>query len=263
MNPDSRVFFPISALFLGRESRFTPSSRLELRKNPSRPSARNFPSTTPVTPLPERKKTAEELEEMRVSLGVPEQLPPAAPGAGLAGRERVELPKEKGPVSPAVERAAKLGEENSDPGPEESEGQGKSASPEAGAPSVPPPKPVRSLKRSEREPRELPARKRKPLKNSDLPVHRHSDQDLQRLRMQNAMEAKPPIEQINAQGGHWALLALGYLLAFAGGIGGFAVAAFLFFKKPRSSHHAAWMTIIAVLVLVFGILYLLSKTDGP
>lgn len=216
-----------------------------------------------MTPLPERKKTAEELEELRVSLGVPDQLSPDAPGAGSAERERVELPKEKGPVSPAVERGAKLGEEISDPGPEESEGQDKSASPEADAPSVPAPKPVRSLKRSERMPRELPPRKRRPLRNIDLPSHKHSDGDLQRLRMQNAMEARPPIEQIKTQGGHWALLALGYLLALGGGIGGIAVAAFLFFKKPRSTHHAAWMTIIAVLVLVFGILYLLPKTDGP
>lgn len=198
-----------------------------------------------------------------MSLGAPDQLPADEPGSGLAGRERVELPEEKGPVSPAVERGTKLGEENSDPGPEDPEGQDMSAGPETGAPSDSPPKPVRSLKRSEREPRESPPPKRRPLRNSNLPAHKHSDQDLQRLRMQNAMQAKPPIELVKTQAGHWSLLALGYLLALAGGIGGIAVAAFLFFKKPRSSHHAAWMTIIAVLVLVFGILYLLSKTDGP
>jgi len=237
-----------------------------------------------VTPLPERKKTAEELEELRANLGVPDQLPPDAPGvapgsrervelpkekskermpveelppgAGLEGRERVELPKEKSrEPTPADEAEAEAEVET----PEES----KSASPEPGAPNVPPPKPVRSLKRSEREPRKLPPRKSRTPENSDLPNRRHSDGELQRLRMQNAMEAKPPIERINAQCGHWALLALGYLLALAGGIGGIAVAAFLFFKKPRSTHHAAWMTMIAVLVFVFGILYFLSKTDGP
>ena len=119
-----------------------------------------------MTPLPERKKTAEELAELRESLGVPDQLPPGAPGA--AGRERVELPKAKAKLpTPADEAhgAEPGGAEQNRAEPEGAE-RSKSASPEAGVPAGAPslPKPVRSLKRSEREPRKVPQRKRAPRK---------------------------------------------------------------------------------------------------
>lgn len=93
-------------------------------------------------------------------------------------------------------------------------------------------------------------------------MQRHSDQELQQIRTRNALVVKPPVQRIAAQAGHPVLLGLGYLLALAGGAGGLVVAGWLFARKPRSHHHAALMTIIAVLVLAFGILYFLAKRDA-
>lgn len=81
------------------------------------------------------------------------------------------------------------------------------------------------------------------------------------MRRQEAMQilkpgAPPPgvlqLKQITA---HPVLLTLGYVLALAGGIGGLLVAAYIAAKKPRSRHHAGFMTAIAVLVLVYAALH--------
>jgi hypothetical protein len=216
-----------------------------------------------VTPLPERRKTAEELAELRENLGVPDELPPGAPGALAAGRARTELPGARVLKStPALEaRMADPREGDGEARSAQAPETGAAAGPEAGAPAGP--KPVRSLRKSERRPPKDARPKQTPRTDSRLPARRHADGELQRIRMQNAIEAKPPVERIAAQAAHPMLLILGYALAIAGGVGGLLAALFLFLKKPRSSHHAAWMTIIGVLVLVFGILYLLPKTDGP
>ena len=76
------------------------------------------------------------------------------------------------------------------------------------------------------------------------------------------MGVRPPVQQIAAQAAHPMLVGSGYLLALCGGAGGLLVAGWLFARKPRSRHHAALMTIIAVLVLAFGILYFLAKRDA-
>lgn len=201
---------------------------------------------------------------MRETLGVPDKLPPGAPGAAAGGGEQVELPKVKEPKSTPAMEARKPDPEGGESENDGDGGQGeveKSAGSEAGAPVGP--KPVRSLRKSERGPRKDPLPKRSTQADGKLPSHKHSDGDLERIRRQNALQTKPPVDYIVSQAAHWSLLVLGYLLAFAGGIGGLLVALFLFLKKPRSHHHAALITIIAVLVLAFGILYLLPKTDGP
>jgi len=77
------------------------------------------------------------------------------------------------------------------------------------------------------------------------------------------MQVRPPVEQIKSLAAHPAIVILGYLLAFAGGVGGLVVAAYLFLKKPRSHHHAAFIAIIAVLVLVFGTLYFFPVIPNP
>jgi len=126
-------------------------------------------------------------------------------------------------------------------------------------------KPVRSLRRSERMPSPArPERSTEKRTDSPLPAHRHDDGELQSLRARNAMMVKPPVEQIKSLAAHPALVVLGYLLAFAGGIGGLIVALWFFLKKPRSQYHAAFITIISLLVLVFGTLYFFShQPDAP
>jgi uncharacterized membrane protein YozB (DUF420 family) len=80
------------------------------------------------------------------------------------------------------------------------------------------------------------------------------------MRRQEAMRVMSPevplavshLQKITANG---LLLTLGYVLAFTGGVGGIVVAAYIAIKKPRSRHHAGFIAMIAVLVLVFGALY--------
>jgi len=55
----------------------------------------------------------------------------------------------------------------------------------------------------------------------------------------------------------------GFWLLVAGCAGGLAMSAWFALKKPRSRHHAGFITIIAVLVAVFGIIHQYAPTHGP
>jgi len=94
-----------------------------------------------------------------------------------------------------------------------------------------------------------------------LPDRKRQKDEIKRLRVHNAMAARPPIAAIKGQAAHGFLLFLGYLLSLAAGPG-LPVALFIAVRKPRSRHHAALMFILAVLVLVFGIRYYLSQADA-
>lgn len=120
-----------------------------------------------------------------------------------------------------------------------------------------------------------------------LPEQRHSDAEVQEIRRREAMRVRPPLAHIQSQMAPRPLVALGYLMALAGGIvpvflekewehavqarwaclgaGGLAVvvAIFIALKKPRSRHHAAFLAIGALLVIVFGILQLIPQPNAP
>jgi len=182
--------------------------------------------------LPQRKKTAEELAKLRESLGIPDAVPPAA-----APRWSPDPP----PAQPGPAAAEPAG--GAEPPPDE-------------------PKPVRSLRKSEQHP--LPARRPPPTAGvpageAKLPTRRRSDRELNELRRHAAMETRPPIAHLQSITAHPVLLGIGYLLALAGGVGGLLVAAFIFRKKPRSTHHAGFIAVIALFVIVFGALYLFPQ----
>jgi hypothetical protein len=109
--------------------------------------------------------------------------------------------------------------------------------------------------------------------SSKLPVHRHSDREIAELRRREALQmmtaAAPNPKLIPA---HPALVAPGYALALAGAVcffwekfplaatAGFSAAAFVIAAaiarlRPLSRHHAAFIAILALLVLVFGALH--------
>ncbi len=57
---------------------------------------------------------------------------------------------------------------------------------------------------------------------------------------------------------------LGFVLLAIGCVGGLAMAGWFAAKKPRSRHHAGFITIIGVLILVFGIIHQFFTPDyGP
>ena len=261
--------------------------------------------------LPQRKKSAEEIAKLRESLGIPGQAPAPAPvdipeevpvsyaDPAVAAPKNVEVPE----ISLAeiiAEATASLN------GPEAIVEPTPAELAPLPVPPAQPPKQVKSLKRSERipeipldaqTPEALPAENRpahlgKPVRSlrkseqapltpldnhtppadSNLPVQRHSDREIEALRQKAAMaqqEAKPLfIDQV----AHLALVIPGYLAAFAGAVASYCydlpfgatvgcaiaaliVAGFIFLRKPLSRHHAAFISVIAMFVIVFGALY--------
>jgi hypothetical protein len=134
------------------------------------------------------------------------------------------------------------------------------------------PKVVRSLRKSEQVPL---APVQPPAPDSRLPIHRHSDKELNEIRRHDALATLAPWVHPQALTAHVALVVPGYLFAIAGAVcfyfydvekqemwvtAGCAavaclIAAFIFFKKPLSRHHAAFIGVMALFVIVFGALY--------
>ncbi|MEO5915142.1 MAG: hypothetical protein ABIS50_12980 [Luteolibacter sp.] len=133
------------------------------------------------------------------------------------------------------------------------------------------PKQVRSLRKSEQGP--LPAISRlEPSPDSKLPFQRHSDREISEIRRQEAIAMLAPPVHPQSLTAHPALVVPGYLFALAGAacfyyyelqlpytavcvVFSLMFAAFIFYKKPLSRHHAAFIAVAALFVIVFGALY--------
>lgn len=139
-------------------------------------------------------------------------------------------------------------------------------------PAPPGSKIVRSLRKSEQGP--LPPA-HEPRPDSKLPIHRHSDDELNRIRRQEVIaQTAAPAHPLTLTA-HLVIVIPGYLAALAGGacfyfydvekhlmsvtagcvVVALAIAAFIFFKKPLSRHHAAFIAVLSLLVIVFGALH--------
>ena len=239
--------------------------------------------------LPQRKKTAEEIAKLRESLGVP-ALPgdtPEAPtippveaivpahhqatvvDAAIEAAEAPHIEPAPAPPSHGPKPVHSLKRSERIPAPSAEETPAETLTPE---PSPGSPKLVRSLRKSEQIPVLTPA----PVKSSadsKIPFHRHSDDEIAAIRRRDAlamMDTHVPNPKLAAA--HPALLIPGYLLAISGAscfifyevpmaaTAGCAAAAllisgFIFARRPISRHHAGFIAIIALLVLVFGALH--------
>ena len=232
-----------------------------------------------MSPLPERRKSAEELAELRRSLGITDDLAAHAPGAA---------PRR----DPAVDEAPPTPENRA------------LFEPPAAPLEAPPPKPVKSLRKSERlggdRPRPVPLRA-----DGSLPVRRHTERELMALRKSQPVRTQEVARHLERQEAKWPWLVLAYgggafllALAFFGhwtrgvpamdlpaealaklaaredfpqillgivwaSVAWWALAAGgLAWRKPLSRHHAGFLIILAVLVLVFGTLYFLPTAHG-
>jgi hypothetical protein len=291
-----------------------------------------------VSPLPKKKKTPEELAALRESLGIsPDGPPPGAPGVmGAATTAPVEAPsvapipevKVEVPMVPLAEPVAKVEPEVSRVSVTREVAEEKVKVEEV---TELKPKPVRSLRRSERLPVDqpkkvvsqdggkLPTRRHRegeriPLEkpaervsvgSGSLPTRKHTDQELARMRLAPLPGVEPAAVHLARQTmglfGLIAIYGVGVILMLVAGsgvvaskassidlpfdwlrdavalpnflmilfgimAGGVAVlllgAAWIYFKKQLSLVHAALMTIIAVLVLVFGTLYFFPGLHG-
>lgn len=226
-----------------------------------------------MSPLPQRKKSPEEIAKLRETFGVPGSYPQLKE----ITRETAPAPVET--IVPANHEATVVHED---------------------APSElpkPAPKQVHSFKRSERSPVAeenpavtAPAREPKPVRSfrksehlpaaphpesppdSPLPHHRHSDEEIAEIRRREVlalMNVQPDPRLFPA---HPAVIVPGYVSALAGAAGfyfyqfpigatlGFVcfsllVAAFIGIRKPISRHHAAFISVISLFVLVFAALH--------
>lgn len=201
-----------------------------------------------MTPLPQRKKTPEEIAQLREQMGVPESdLPHAAATIPAAAQPKREQPSDETPAGPSPDK-----------------GEGV---PQAVAMPARAPKPCRSLRKSEQIPIEakpapIPA-------NSLLPTHRHSAEEIEEIRrreMLSQMTPTPPNPKFRAA--HPALIAVGYVVSAAGStifwredfpwaatiaccVAALLHALYLFLRTPVSRHHAGFISLIAVMVAVF------------
>ncbi|GAA5124784.1 hypothetical protein JIN84_13145 [Luteolibacter yonseiensis] len=262
--------------------------------------------------LPQRKKSAEEIAKLRESLGIggfpvaeaPGVESPPKPATAVAvpapAAAPVEPPVRKMPDPPEVVEAPQTPAATAPPPVEAREPKAVhslkrservpvlSADPTKASPSQgsflpvpnpilavdPPPGPkapkrVRSLRKSEQIP--LPAAHAPP-KDSTLPIHRHSDEELGEIRrremLANSVGAAPP----PVLAAHPVLYAPGYLLVLGSAAGiyfydvdkmvpagcvvtAFLIATFIFVKKPLSRHHAAFIAVMALFLIIFGALY--------
>lgn len=236
--------------------------------------------------LPEHKKSAGEIAQLRESLGI---AVPAAPDAGppqpvnpvpimatqeISPSQLAPLPSAEAPAAKQVsslrrtERIPILPVDAANVLPEPVTHL-EPPPPPAPLPLLHSPKPVRSLRKSEQAPI---APIQPPPPDSKLPIQRHSGHELSEIRRHEALvmlESAVPPPSLTA---HRVLIIPGYLFALVGAvcfyyyeleiritaacvIVSLLVAIFIFFKKPLSRHHAAFIAVAALFVIVFGALY--------
>jgi hypothetical protein len=244
--------------------------------------------------LPQRKKTAEEIAKLRESLGVPGVSQPsdAAPApdttdnppdevetivathheATVVHAADPEPAAEPAPLPPPAHHGPKPVHslKRSERMPEEPIDETHAEAP-AALPLSPAPRAVRSLRKSEQAPRpEFPHSV--PSADSKIPAHRHNDSELHEIRRREALAMLHPAANPKLAVAHPALIVPGYLLAIAGAscfvfyqfpmaataacsAASLALAAFIFVRRPSSRHHAAFIAVIALFVIVFGVLH--------
>jgi len=191
-----------------------------------------------MTPLPQRKKTAEEIVQLRDQLGVPAVVEDQEPERQEP--ERVATTSAAKPSSPPAQQAT--------------------VSPQSGL-WLPPPSYPEAMRLKSPAPQ---ADQRK------LPIKRRSNEELEEMRRREMLSKinGPAPTNIKFMAAHPALIAGGYLLA-AVGLCGFwiktypwiaiiigsvlalAVAGFMALRRPVSRHHAGFISMISVLVGVF------------
>ncbi|MCW1885857.1 hypothetical protein OKA04_14045 [Luteolibacter flavescens] len=248
--------------------------------------------------LPQRRKSAEEIAKLRESLGIPgeaqeEATAPEEPAIETSAPVSADAsPEEQAPADPAVEEAAK----SEIPAPK------PPVTAEEKPQSTVPQRQVRSLRKSEQKPVELPRVETK----GGIPVRRHDDRELMEIRRAQSAPPEQTIAHVQSQLAPWPLVFLIYLLPFTGallgwlaawtpkipqphfpalwmgdlsrkawlGDAGFAAlticcvlglagAGWIAKKKRLSRHHAGFITILAVLIAVFGIIHKFDPTHGP
>lgn len=209
-----------------------------------------------MSPLPDRRKSAGEIARLRESIGVPQVIDAAAeevPGRRASSHPRSVDPASSG--SSSTPPARDLG-----PSPRAMVMPALQKSDAPPADPAPPDDGVLS-----------------PDGGSKIPVKKRSTKELEAIRRRQALAAmQSPVIDRRLASAHPVVLAAGYLLALAGGtchltdsfpaaatagsaFSGLILAALVCWKFPSSRHHAAFIAMIALFVLVFGTVHFLPQ----
>jgi hypothetical protein len=212
-------------------------------------------------PLPQRRKSAEEIAKLRETLGI--SPPSAEPATGESPPAAAAPPPSPPPPAPPPSSTAPAPEPAAillDPEPRL----------EPRAPAAP--KRVRSLRKSEQAaPVRRAAPRPAPAGPSKIPTRRHSEREIMDLRRREASPGPSPAETLRKLTGHPAVITTGYLAAISAALAAWqlntpvpaavltaaalASAAFLGLRKIRSRHHASFIFLIALFTAVFGYLH--------
>jgi hypothetical protein len=179
-----------------------------------------------MSPLPQRRKSPEEIAKLRESFGIPTAEQPPSPE-----------PEPPAPAPPPVQPAAE------------------------------PAKPPRTLRKADES---IPRLESPP--DSNLPHQRHTREEIEAIRRREALAIMntPPNRRLFPA--HPALIAPGYLATVIAAAGiwfyqfplwatalcvlaSLAISGLVFARHPVSRHHAAFIAVLAVLLLVFASLY--------
>lgn len=155
-------------------------------------------------------------------------------------------------------------------------------------------RPARSLRKSEHLPLPAVTRQTMPAADSSLPFQRHSDDEIEKIRRSEVLAMRVPVVNPKLVPAHPAWIGLGYLAVLAGAVaaawplpattpanlhwiryGGHAlafdpcqlavpagcavvallVAAGIVLFRPFSRHHAAFISVITLFVIIFGAIH--------
>ena len=209
-----------------------------------------------MTPLPQRKKTAEEISQLRDQLGVP---PAAVPVTTKMETEmEPSLPARKRPTKPKTTKFQKVIHPDGSRDPVPLAGYVKTV--ETSSP-VTRPEPAVQIGEDREEDLGL---------DSPLPTRKRTALELEEMRqreMLRQLETEPP-KNIKFMSCHPAGIAVGYLLAGVGSTGfwvesypwsatltgsllALLLAGFIALRRPVSRHHAGFMAATSLLVAVF------------
>lgn len=234
--------------------------------------------------LPQRKKSVEEISQLRETFGIPVIAQDPSPGQEVVDKifattHQADLvhPEEAVRIDSSAQQPA-LQEAQPANFLEQSQRTPEVPAPDPVAESPDPtpsvaqsPKRVRSLRKSEQAPIPPPKIIADPAE-SLIPFHRHSDKELSEIRRRETLSHLNPVAAPNLTLAHPALLVPGYLAPVIGTVGflcydfkmavtagclGLAllVALIIFIRNPYSRHHSGFIAIAAVFTAVFATLH--------
>lgn len=208
-----------------------------------------------MTPLPQRKKTAEEISQLREQLGVPAAIPISTK---METEMEPSLPARKKPTQPETIEFHKLIHSDGSKEPVPLAGYVKTA---AASSSVTRPRPEIEIGEDYEKDQEL---------DSQIPTRKRTALELDEMRHREMLRqlATEPPKNIKFMSCHPAGITAGYLLAGVGSTGfwvdfypwsatitgsllAMLLAGFIALRRPISRHHAGFITATAVLVAIF------------